>query len=110
MTERKKTTLIVILSAIGLLIGTIPIVDFMLATGADGQSHILAFQWLDKINFFHWGWLIGFAFAGFSIAGIVFWKPSTRLFRGFVILLSVISVLLSAHWLFWIIAILNLPT
>ncbi|MFA5553931.1 MAG: hypothetical protein WCZ89_04090 [Phycisphaerae bacterium] len=110
LTEKKKIAITTILTVIALLIGIIPVVDFMLATGTGEQSHILTFEYLVKINFFHWGWSAGFVFAGFSIAGVVLWKPGLLLFRVFAIVISIIAILLSAHWLFWVIAIMNLPT
>lgn len=108
--SNNKGVLILVLGGLGLFVGIIPVVDFMLATSTDNQSHIPAFKWFDEINFFHWGWLIGLTFAVISLAGTAFWKPGTRLFRIFITILNVITVLLSAHWLFWVIATLNLPT
>jgi hypothetical protein len=105
-----RNVIVLTLSAIGIMISLIPIVDFMLTKDTDEQSHTLFFNWLDKINYFRWGWLVGFVFACLSMAGIFFWKPGTPLFRGFVLLLSIIAILLSVHWLFWLIVISNLPT
>lgn len=105
LTYKKKNAIIIILTVISLLINMIMLLDYILfvCKSFDFYGHFL-----HKIYLFHWGWLAVFVFAGASILTTLYWKPSRALFRGIVVFLSVVAIILAFLWLFGLIMISTL--
>lgn len=102
--ENRKITLIITLTVIALLIDMIMVVDFIFSV------YKLDFygRFLYEVRFFFWGWFLALVFAGTAIGTTLYWKPSRVLFRGIVILLSVVAMILALLWLFGLIMISTL--
>jgi len=105
LTEKKKIALIITLTVIALLIDAIMVLGFILV---DDEAFLSFNRILDVIGLFRWGWFLVLSFAGFAIAGTLYWKPSSPLFRGSIIFFSIIAIILALLWLFGLIMISTL--
>jgi hypothetical protein len=71
----------------------------------DNEAFVSFNRILDVIGLFRRGWFLVLSFAGFAIAVTLYWKPGRVLFRGIVIFLSVVAIILALLWLFGLIMI-----
>jgi len=104
LTEKKKTVLIVTLTVSALLINMILLLSFVL----DKEASYSYNRFLYKIRIIFWGWLLIIAFAGSAMGTTLYWKPGRALFRGVVVFLSVVAIILAILWLFGLIMISTL--
>lgn len=105
LAENKKNILIITLTMIALVIDIIMLLDYLLFKYKALNSYG---RLLYEIRLFHWGWFFVLSFAGFAIAGTLYWKLGRQLFRGIVIFLSVVAIILALLWLFGLIMISTL--
>jgi hypothetical protein len=105
LADKKKTVLIITLAVSALLIDVIMLLDYILFKYKAFSSYG---RLLYEFRLFHWGWFLVLSFTGFAIAGTLYWKPGRVLFRGIVIFLSVVAIILALLWLFGLIMISTL--
>lgn len=104
LTEKRKIALIITLTAIALLINTSLLLSFILDKEASDSYN----RFLYEIRIIFWGWLLIIAFAGTATGTTLYWKPGRVLFRGVIISLSVVAIILALLWLFGLIMISTL--
>jgi len=105
LTENKKRVVIITLTVSALVIDMIMLLDYILFKYEAFNSYG---RLLYEIRLFHWGWFLVLSFAGFAIAGTLYWKPGSLLFRGSIIFFSIIVIILALLWLFGLIMISTL--
>jgi hypothetical protein len=104
LTEKKKTMLIITLTAIALLINISMLLGLILDKEAsDSYNHFLY-----EIRIIFWGWLLIIALAAAAMGTTLHWKPGRVLFRRVIIFLSVVSIIFALLWLFGLIMISTL--
>ena len=101
LSEKKKIALIIALIVIAFLINITSLLSFVL----DKEASYSYNRFLYKIRIIFWGWLLIIAFAGTAMGTTLYWKPGRALFRGVVIFLSVVAIILAILWLFGLIMI-----
>jgi len=104
LTEKRKIALIITLSAIAIVIGIIPFLDY--AIPKSEEPWLL--RWLRAIKYFAWAWFPVFALAASAIAGTLYWKPGPLLLRVLAIMFSTVAAIWALLWLFGIIVISTL--
>lgn len=101
LTERKKIALIVTLTAIVLLINILQLLGLILDKEASHSYNLFLYE----IRIINWGWLLTIVLAGTAMGTMLYWKPGRALFRGVIISLSILAIILALFWLFGLIMI-----
>lgn len=87
LSERKKKTILLTLVFITLVL------NVTVALPYKPLSSLLG-----KLGLYFWGWIFAFILPSVTIAGTLFWKPWNEVLRGFILFLSIISLVFAGFW------------
>jgi hypothetical protein len=87
LSEREKKTIVLI------LVLTTLILNITVALPYEPLSSLLS-----KLGLYLWGWIPAFILPSITIAGTLHWKPGGEILRGFVLFLSIISLIFAGFW------------
>jgi len=90
--ERNKQTIILTLFCLAIIINVLSLLFGFLHGGAFAR-------FLFDIGLTRWGWLPAIVFLDTSLTLTILWKPSTRIIRVFIIVISMLMLIYDLIWL-----------